>query len=60
VKLEDLLGKRVRYKGEGGYIVEGHAGDDASVVVSFRAMSGTPSRNVIVPEPEWDEIELLG
>ena len=60
MRLEDLLGKRVRYKGEEGYVVEGRAGDGASVVVSFRALSGTPSRNVIVPESEWDEIEVLG
>ena len=38
VKLEDLLGKHVK-KGEEGHVVEGHAGAQASVVVSIRMMS---------------------
>jgi len=59
VKLEDLLGKHVRYRGEEGFVVEGHSGEQASVVVSIRGMSDAPSRNVIVPETDWDEIELL-
>jgi hypothetical protein len=59
VRLEDLLGKHVRYKGEEGYVVEGHSGEQASVVVSIRGISGAPSRNVTVPETQWGEIELL-
>ncbi len=60
MRLEDLLGKHVRYKGEEGHVVEGHSGDQASVVVSIRGMSNVPRRNVTVPESEWEEFELLG
>jgi hypothetical protein len=59
VRLDDLLGKHVRYRGEEGYVVEGHAGEQASVVVSIRGVSDAPSRNVTVPESEWGELELL-
>ncbi len=59
MKLEDLLGKHVRYKDEEGHVVEGHSGEQASVVVSIRGMSSVPSRNVTVPESEWEELELL-
>ena len=59
MRLEDLLGRHVRYKGEEGRIVEGHAGEDASVVVSVRAANNVARRNVVVPESEWDELELL-
>ena len=60
MKLEDLLGRRVRYKGEEGRVVEGHADDtQASVVVNLRATSGAPRRVATVPESEWQELELL-
>jgi hypothetical protein len=59
VRLEDLLGKHVRYKGEEGHIVEGHSDEQASVVVSISGMSNMPRRNVTVPESEWEELELL-
>jgi hypothetical protein len=59
VRLEDLLGRRVRYKGEEGRVVEGHSGEDASVVLSVRAATNQARRNVEVPESEWDELELL-
>ena len=64
VKLEDLLGRHVRYKGEEGHVVEGHSGegrsgDESSVVVSIRGAHQVPRRNVIVPESEWGELELL-
>jgi len=60
VKLEDLLGKHVRYKGEEGHIVAEHSGVQASVVVSIRGMTDAPRRDVTVPESEWEEFELLG
>jgi ribosomal protein L35AE/L33A len=63
VRLEDLLGRHVRYKGEEGHVVEGHSdeghGDQSSVVVSIRGASSVPRRNVTVPESEWGELELL-
>jgi hypothetical protein len=64
VRLEDLLGRRVRYKGEEGHVVEGHSdeghsGDQPSVVVSIRGTNNVPRRNVTVPESEWGELELL-
>ena len=60
MKLEDLLGRRVRYQGEEGRVVEGHAdGVEAAVTVNLRASSGSPRRVVTVPESEWDELELL-
>ena len=59
MRLEDLIGKHVRYKGEEGHVVEGHSGEQASVVVSIRGMTDVPRRNVTVPESEWGELELL-
>jgi hypothetical protein len=59
LRLEDLLGRHVRYKGAEGRVVEGHADVQASVVISIRAGNGAPSRTVTVPESEWDQIELL-
>jgi hypothetical protein len=59
MRLEDLLGRHVRYKGEEGRIIEGHADAEASVVMSIRAVAGAPSRSVTIPESEWDQIELL-
>ena len=60
MRIEELLGKHVRYKGEEGHVVEGHAGERASVVVSIHGMSSVPRHNVTVPESEWDELEVLG
>ena len=60
MKLEDLLGKHVRYKGEEGHVVEGHSGEQASVVVSIRGGSDVARRNVTVPESEWEQLEVLG
>ena len=59
MKLEDLLGRHVRYKGEEGRIVEGHADVQASIVISIPASAGSPSRVVTVPESEWEQLELL-
>jgi hypothetical protein len=64
VRLEDLLGRHVRYKGEEGHVVEGHSsegrsGDESTVVISIRGAHQVPRRNVVVPEPEWDQLELL-
>lgn len=59
MRLEDLLGRHVRYKGEEGRVVEGHADEQASVVISIPAKSGAPSRIVTVPESEWELLELL-
>ncbi len=64
MRLEDLLGKHVRYKGEEGHVVEGHIGDghsgeEASVVVSVRGAHNVARRNVAVPESEWEEFEFL-
>ena len=64
MRLEDLLGKHVRYRGEEGHVVEGHvaeghSGEQASVVVSVRGADNVARRNVTVPESEWEELELL-
>ena len=59
MKLEDLLGRHVRYKGEEGHVIEGHADAQASVVISILPKSGSPSRVLTVPESEWDQLELL-
>jgi hypothetical protein len=59
MKLEDLLGRHVRYRGEEGRGGEGHAEEQASVVVSIPARSGSPSHIVTVPESEWEQLELL-
>jgi hypothetical protein len=59
MRLEDLLGKRVRYKGDEGHVIEGHADEQASVVLSIRGTSGVPRRSVTVPEADWEQIELL-
>ena len=60
MKLEDLLGKHVRYEGEEGRILEGHFDEQASVVVSLRGTSAASRRDVTVPESEWVELEILG
>jgi hypothetical protein len=57
--LGDLLGRRVICRGEHGRVVEGHGGGRASVVVSIPATGGSPRHAVIVPESEWQELELL-
>jgi hypothetical protein len=59
VKLEDLLGRHVRYQGEEGRVIEGHLDVQASIVISIPARVGSPSRVVTVPESEWEQIELL-
>ncbi len=60
MKLEDLLGRRVRYQGLEGRVVQGHADEvQASVTVNLRAMCGSPRRVVTLPESEWEEFELL-
>ncbi len=59
MKLEDLIGRHVRYNGEEGRVVEGHADPLASIVISIPAKAGSPSRVVTVPESEWDRLELL-
>jgi hypothetical protein len=60
LKIEDLLGKRVKYKGEEGRVVQGHVDEQtASVVVSIRRAAHSPSRHVTVPEREWQELEIL-
>lgn len=59
MRLEDLLGKHVRYKGEEGYVVEGHSNEHASVVVSLRGANNLARRNMTVPESEWEELEIL-
>ncbi len=59
MRLEDLLGRRVRYKGEEGRVVQGHVDVQASILISIPAKVGSPSRVVTVPESEWDELELL-
>ena len=58
---EALLGCRVRYRGEVGRVV----GVDAAVpaqamlTLSISRTSGVPRREVVVPAPEWGELELL-
>jgi len=59
VRLEDLLGRHVRYKGEEGHVVEGHSDEQASVVVSVRGANNVARRNVTIPESEWEQLELL-
>jgi hypothetical protein len=59
VDLADLLGRHVRYRGEDGRVVEGHADAEASIVISIPARAGSPSRVVTVPESEWEQLELL-
>ena len=64
MRLEDLLGRHVRYEGEEGHVVEGHmderrAGEEASVVLSVRGTHNLARRNVTVPESRWGELELL-
>ena len=59
MKLEDLLGRHVRYKGEEGRVIEGHADVQASIVISIPARAGSPRRLVTVPESEWEQLELL-
>lgn len=59
MNLEDLLGRYVRYKGEEGRVVEGHADAEASIVIRIAAKAGAPTRMVTVPEAEWEQLEFL-
>lgn len=59
MRLEGLLGRRVRYRGEEGRVVGGHADEEASVVLRITARAGSPSHLLTVPEPEWEQLELL-
>ena len=59
MRLEDLLGRLVTYKGERGRVVEGHAGEEATVVISIPAKSGSPRHAVVVAQPDWRDIEIL-
>jgi len=61
VKLEELLGRRVRYKGEEGRIVGGHAvaQAEAMAIVSICRKRRAPRRELTVPEAEWGELEFL-
>ncbi len=60
MQLQDLLGRKVKYKGEEGRIIGGRGGAEASVLVSIRGITDAPCRDVTVPESEWGEFELLG
>ncbi len=59
MKLENLLGRWVRYKGEEGRVLEGHSGEQGSVVVSMPAKGGAARRYMTVPESDWQDLELL-
>ena len=59
MKLEDLLGRHVRYGGEAGHVIEGHADVRASILISIPARLGSPSRVLTLPESEWERLELL-
>jgi hypothetical protein len=59
LKIEDLLGRRIRYKGEEGRVVGGQAGAQVSVVVSIERMESSPRRQVSVPRSEWSQLEIL-
>ncbi len=59
MRLEDLLGRHVRYQGEEGRVIEGHADAEASIVISIPAKAGSASHIVTVPESEWERLELL-
>ena len=37
-----MLGRRIRYQGEVGRVIEGHADPEATVVISFAARPGSP------------------
>src|SRR5665647_2730720 len=53
VKLEDLLGKHVRYKGEEGHIVEGHSAEQAwrTVIEYTPALNENSPMHSRLPRP---------
>lgn len=61
MRLEVLLGRRVRYRGEVGLVVSGCAVAEAggTLALSLPRANGAPRREVIVPASEWGELELL-
>lgn len=59
VRLEDLLGRRVRYAGVEGRVVEGQCAGDAFVVIMVATLGDAPPRLVNVPQSEWGRIEVL-
>jgi hypothetical protein len=52
---EELLGRRVRYRGDVGRVQEVHLLHGPDVVIAMR-----DGRLLRVPAPEWEAIELLG
>ena len=59
MKLDDVLGKRVLYKGDEGITTSGTIGGVSTVVIQFSGPIGVPPRTVRVPEHGWAEIEFL-
>lgn len=58
MKLEDLIGKWVIFKGERGQVVGGRGGSQASVTVKVLARPGAPQHSFVVPSERWHELEI--
>jgi hypothetical protein len=61
LKLEDLLGRRARYQGEGGRVIGGDLSTQgqAVLIVRISRSQDAPRRELRLPEPEWEQLELL-
>lgn len=59
MRLDELLGKHVRYAGQDGHIVEGECTSEAYVVIRLRTLGSAAPHLVRVPQSEWGEIELI-
>lgn len=58
MKLEDLIGRWVIFKGERGQVVGARGGDRPSVTVSVPAQPGVPRHSFVVPSQRWNELEI--
>ncbi len=59
MRLDELLGKYVRYEGEEGHVIEGECIPVAYVVIMARSLGDSPPRLLRVPESEWEKLEIV-
>jgi hypothetical protein len=55
----ELVGKKVHYKGQVGWVTNGHAGATPAVDVKLQRPIGLSPQFVRVWECDWDELEIL-
>lgn len=59
MRLEELLGKCVRYEREEGHVIEGECAAEAYVVIMTRTLGDSPPSLGRVAQSEWEKIEII-